>query len=208
MNKNDKLIIILGLVILGVAIVGISTFDTSQTTPHTPTTDDIVTFTGTYKDTLPNSVKVSDENPFLALIATPLSVHYTDEGGQHIVPLFIESFDDPSSAVTRAESMIGIPADLTLGCSQTKTVTDISLELAETYWEQSEAALILENNHTGYNLGVAATQLSSSPTVMPATHATLKGRARRKHEIQVGASNHLHGILPLPRLRRVAHRLL
>lgn len=161
MNRNDKIIIILGLVILGVAIVGISTFDTSQVTSTTPTTEDMVRFTGTYEDILPSSIKVSDEDPFLALMATPLAVHYEDDAKQHIVPLFIENFEEPSRAVTRAESMIGIPADLTIGCSQTKTVTDISLELAETYWKQSEAALILENNQTGYNLGVAATPIAT-----------------------------------------------
>jgi len=161
MNKNDKTIVILGIAILILASIGIYTWVPSESTAAAPTTDDIITFTGTYKDTLPTAIKVSNENPFLALIATPIAVNYDDEGMQHIIPLYIENFSEPSRAVTRVESMINKPADLTIGCSQTKSITDISLELAETYWEQSHAALLIENNQTGYNLGVAATPLAT-----------------------------------------------
>lgn len=161
MNKNDKLIILLGVIILAIAAIGIFIWDASETTTATPTVDDMVTFTGTYEDMLPTSIKVSDKNPFLSLVATPVAVHYTDEGEQHIVPLFIENFEDPSRAVIRAESMIGKPASLTLGCTQTETITDISIELAETYWKQSQAALIIENSQIGYNLGVAATPMAT-----------------------------------------------
>lgn len=161
MNKNDKLIIILGIVILVIAIIGVITYNQGQSIQQEPGTEEIVTFTGTYKEILPTSIKVTDENPFLALIATPLAVHYSDEAEQHVVPLLIENFEEPSRAVTRAENMIGKPADFTLGCSKTQSITNISLEIAETYWKESEAALLIEDSQKGYNLGVAATPLSS-----------------------------------------------
>ena len=161
MNKNDRLILIIGVVILAIAAIGIYAWDSSNIKPTTPTTDDIVTFTGTYQDILPSSIKVSDENPFLALIATPLAVHYSDEGEQYVVPLLIENLVDPSRAVTRAESMIGIPAELILGCSSTETVKDVSLEIADKYWKQSSAAILIEDSEIGYNLGVAATPIST-----------------------------------------------
>lgn len=161
MNKNDRLIILLGIVILAIAAVGIYVWDSGETASTIPTNDEILMFTGTYKEWLPSSIKVSDDDPFLALIATPLAVHYSDEGEQHIVPLLIENFEDPSRAVTRAENMIGKPSDLTIGCSPTETITDISLELAETYWKESSAAILLKNNQAGYNLGVAATPMAA-----------------------------------------------
>ena len=129
MNKNDRLIILLGIVILAIAAVGIYAWDSGETSSAIPSTDDIITFTGTYKEWLPSSIKVSDDNPFLALIATPLAVHYSDDGERYIVPLLIENFEDPSRAVIRAETMIGKPSDLSIGCSPTDTITDISLEL-------------------------------------------------------------------------------
>ena len=39
-------------------------------------------------------VIVSEENPFYAVIATPVALYY-DEEGQHVEPLLVENFDNP-----------------------------------------------------------------------------------------------------------------
>ena len=74
---------------------------------------------------MPSAVAVSDANPFFSLIATPLTVHYDEYGEQEIIPLYVKNFDDPSSAIERAEEQIGIPADYLI--SDIYTAKEISL---------------------------------------------------------------------------------
>jgi len=159
MKKNDKLIVVFGIVILIVAVIGILTW-----VPHTNNLKDVniedIDFSGEI-DYLPNAITVSDDDPFYALIATPLAVHYDEKGQQQIIPLYVKNFDDPSRAVERAEDMIGISSDLIIGGSNAETAKDVSLEIAETYWKNSNAALLFGYNQEGYNLGVSATPLAA-----------------------------------------------
>jgi len=108
---------------------------------------------------MPSAIAVSDQNPFYSLIATPLAVHYDDEGEQTVIPLYVKNFDEPSKAVERAEQQIGIYADLII--SDVFTPKEISLTIAEMFWEESSAALIIKEDQTGYELGMAATPIAS-----------------------------------------------
>lgn len=115
--------------------------------------------TSTFAPSLPSAITVSDSNPFFPLIATPLAVRYDPMGVQEVIPLYIKNFTNPSKAVIRAEQQIGISSDYLI--SDLFTSKEISLLLAETFWEESSAALIIEENQNGYELGVVATPLAS-----------------------------------------------
>ena len=116
-------------------------------------------FFGVYRNNLPSAIEVSDADPFYTLIATPLAVHYDDEGHQTVIPLYLKNADHPSNTVDRARNDIGIPVDLIINNSL--SAKKVSLLLAEQYWEMSYMALVLKNDTTGYNLGVVATPLAS-----------------------------------------------
>ena len=160
MRKNDKLIVIMGVVILIISSIGIFLWVPDTTGAQGAEIEDVYGVCGTLCD-VPNSITVSDDCPFYALVATPLAVHYDAEDKQEIIPLYIKNFKDPSRAVLRAEQMIGIPVDLTIGCEFKESSKNISLEIANTFWESSRAALVIEDSQTGYNLGVSAAPIAS-----------------------------------------------
>ena len=108
---------------------------------------------------LPDAIAISDNNPFFALIATPIAVNYNEEGDQSIIPLYIKDFENPSSAIIRAEQDIGIYANYVI--DDIYTPKEISLSAAEQFWTQSSAALIIKDDDTGYQLGVVAAPISS-----------------------------------------------
>jgi len=108
---------------------------------------------------LPSAIAVSDTNPFYALIATPLAVHYDEYGVKEVIPLYVKNFDDPSKAVERAEEQIGIEVDFVI--TDIYTPKEISLTIAEMFWTQSNTALVIKNDESGYELGMVATPLSS-----------------------------------------------
>jgi hypothetical protein len=107
----------------------------------------------------PNAIAVSDSNPFYALIATPLAVHYNEEGEQNVIPLYLKNLDNPSKAVQRAEQQIGIYADYII--SDIYSPKECSLSIAETFWEETSAALLIKEDQIGYELGIVATPLAS-----------------------------------------------
>jgi len=159
MNKIDKLAAILGAVILVVASIGIYFWDISQKT--TTKKIDIEYFydvAGEFSNK-PKGIIVSDFSPFYALIATPLAVHYDKSMIQEVVPFYIKNFSSPSRAVTRAIDMSGIQPDLIVGDS--KPTLEVSLEIVEDFWKSSDAVLLIQNNQSGYNLGVLATPIAS-----------------------------------------------
>jgi hypothetical protein len=158
MNKNDKLIAVIGVVILVIASIGIYTWKPGETMQHLSSIDDFFVVSSSISD-VPDAVAVSDANPFYALIATPLAVHYNAEGKQEIIPMYVQNYSNPSRAISRAEEQIDIAANEFIDDS--KSVKEWSIELAKKYWSSSEAALIIENNESGYNLGVMATPLAS-----------------------------------------------
>lgn len=158
MNKNDKFIAVIGVVILVIASIGIYTWKPGETMQHLSSIDDFFVVSSSISD-VPDAVAVSDADPFYALIATPLAVHYNAEGKQEIIPMYVQNYSNPSRAVSRAEEQIDIAANEFIDDS--RSVKEWSIELAKKYWSSSEAALIIENNESGYNLGVMATPLAS-----------------------------------------------
>ena len=108
---------------------------------------------------LPSGIAVSDADPFYALIATPLAVHYNITGHQEVIPMYLKNFDNPSKAVESAQSQIGITVDYEINGSL--SLKETSLTVAQTFWQSSSDALILKNDEVGYNLGVVATPLAS-----------------------------------------------
>lgn len=156
--KNDKLIVILGAVILVIASIGIYYWVPEETRVSTIEIEDIVGVSGVFSN-IPDAVTVSDCNPFYALIATPLAVHCNNDNYQEVIPLYVQNFNEPSSAIDRAEEQIGIYSNEVI--RGLKSAKEISLELAEKYWESSEGVLLIEDIQSGYNLGVLATPLAS-----------------------------------------------
>ena len=158
MKKNDKLIVLFGVVILVMASVGVYYWAPQETKKVEANLEDILSVSGVLSNE-PDAITVSDCNPFYALIATPLAIHYDLDGTQHVKPFYVKNLEEPSSSVERVESQIGIPVGETL--SDSKSVKNCSLYIAQKYWESSEAVLIIEDNEFGYDLGVAAVPLAS-----------------------------------------------
>jgi len=158
MKKNDKLIVIFGVVILVLASVGIYYWAPTETKEAVAQIEDFFDTTGVMKD-VPTEIIVSDENPFYPLITTPVAVHYNSECEQEVIPLLIQNMSEPSTAVTKVEDQIGILGETVIGGSL--SAKDLSLDIAKKYWYGSEAALIIEDNQFGYELGVIATPIAS-----------------------------------------------
>lgn len=159
MNKNDKIIALVGVIIIVIASIGVYTWRPSETTEHISALDDYLSITSSFTE-VPSAIAVSDSNPFLPLIATPLAVHYDQKGNQEILPLYVKNFTDPSRAVTRVMyDQIGIPVNLLL--DDTRTAENWSVYLATTYWRSSDAAILIQEDELGYTLGVMATPIAS-----------------------------------------------
>jgi len=162
MKKNDKLIVIFGVVILVLASVGIYYWAPTETKKAEANLEDVFSISGVLSSNTPDAISVSNSSPFYALIATPLAVHYDVEGMQHIVPLYVKNTDNPSSAVIRVESQIGIQSnEIQIPEMSDISVKDSSLNIAKKYWKHSDGVLLIENNETGYDLGVVAIPLAS-----------------------------------------------
>jgi hypothetical protein len=161
MKKNDKLVVIVGVVILIISSVGIFTFGDEQQVAQAATLDEVITISGTLKD-IPDSITVSDTSPFYPLIATPIAVHYDGSGEQSLMPLYVMNMTEPSYAVERLRNS-QLPAysldEFIIEGNQ--NAKNISLECAELFWEQTNAALIISMNQSGYELGVLATPIAS-----------------------------------------------
>lgn len=158
MNKNDKLIAVAGVIILVIASIGIYLWEPETTMESISSIDEFFKVSSNLED-LPDALAVSDADPFYALVATPLAVHYNKEGKQEIMPLYIQNFSNPSRAVTRAMDQTGRHPNEFIDDS--KSAKEWSLDIAKTYWKKSDAVLIIEYNESGYNLGVIATPLAS-----------------------------------------------
>ena len=107
----------------------------------------------------PTAIAVSDSNPFYALIATPLAVSYNDLGKPTIIPLYVKNFDNPSKSVERLEKQIGRYADYVIGKDTSPKKT--YLNVAISFWQSCDDALIIKNDFEGYKLGIVATPLAS-----------------------------------------------
>jgi hypothetical protein len=161
MNKNDRLIVVIGVVILLIASIGIYLWVPEQTGATQANENDFYSLIGTLSE-MPDTVTVSDQSPFYPLIVTPLAVNYDAGGSQHIAPLYVKNLSSPSRAVERAMfEQLTMMGSLNLLIGDGQSPKDISLILAEEYWDKSDAALLIEYNQTGYTLGVMATPLAS-----------------------------------------------
>jgi len=107
----------------------------------------------------PTAITVSDSNPFYTLIATPLAVRYNEKMDAHLIPLYVKNISNPSRAIERAEDQIGIYSDFII--SDIFTPKEISLEIAEKFWDSSDKVLLIHDSLDGYNLGVAAAPIAS-----------------------------------------------
>ncbi|MCK4903027.1 MAG: hypothetical protein KAS76_06665, partial [Thermoplasmatales archaeon] len=158
MKKNDKIVVVAGVAILILASIGIYYWD-YEAEVETVGIDQFISLTGVLKDT-PAAITVSDSCPFYPLIATPVAINYDADGLQKVIPLYVKDFENPSSAVIKAEvTQIGILADEIV--DESESAKDVSLRFAKDYWESSTGALIIEYTQEGYNLGVLATPLAS-----------------------------------------------
>ena len=159
MKKNDKIIVIFGVAILILASIGIYYWVPEEIGVKAIGAKEFLGVTGNIKD-IPESITVSENNPFYPLIATPLAINYDENGDQTIIPLYVMNTENPSEAVIKIQNEIGGGKSNEL-IRDDESAKSASLRIAKTYWENSEAALIIENNQSGYNLGVIATPLAS-----------------------------------------------
>jgi len=158
MNRNDKIIVLFGVIILVLASFGVYYWMPKEAGPTTLNVKELSQFCGVFSSKA-DTIIVSDSNPFYPLITTPLAIHYDVNGNQSVAPLYVENFDEPSEAVIRAMDMIGVPLNgliVTSGSSK-----EVSLDVAREYWESSKVVILIEDNQDGYELGVLATPLAS-----------------------------------------------
>ena len=159
MNKNDKLIVVGAVVVLIIAGLGVYFWTPFQATENLGSLKDYTSITSSFSS-VPTAIAVSDADPFYALLATPLAVHYDQQGNQEVIPLYIENMLDPSSAVTRAmDEQIRIPVNLVI--DDTQSAEAWSVAIATKYWKHSDAALLIKPDYQGYIFGVMATPLAS-----------------------------------------------
>ena len=157
MKRNDKLVAILGVAILVLAAIGIYYVE-EETVSETADVEDFFAVMGSIKE-MPEAMVVSDSCPFYPLIVTPIAVNYDSIGYQNVVPLYVMDFDDTSSAVERAEEMIGIK--VTEEITDEDDAKNISLEFAEKYWTSSDAAILVEYSEEGYSQAIVAVPIAS-----------------------------------------------
>lgn len=158
MKKYDKIIVLLGVVILVIASVGIYFWTYEEEKTSVVSAKDLSEVCGVFSEEA-SSITVSDSNPFYPLITTPVAVHYNSNGEQYVAPLYVMNFDKPSDAVTRVMDEIGVPSnELIVESGSSK---DVSLKIAQKYWESSKAVVLIEDNQEGYTLGVSAATLAS-----------------------------------------------
>jgi hypothetical protein len=158
MKKSDKIVVLIGVAILIIASIGIYFWSPEETKTIVPSITELSQVCGVFSSRV-DSVTVSNNNPFYPLIATPLTVNYDSKGEQYIAPLYVINFDEPSSAVVKAKDAIGLPSNELI--IQSGSSKDISLEVAQKYWESSKAVILVKDDQAGYNLGVLATPLAS-----------------------------------------------
>lgn len=161
MKKNDKLIVIVGVVILVLASIGVYYYDYGEEKAGMATIEDFFHVSGVTMNT-PESVEVSDRNPFNTLIATPLTVNCKN-GEMETNPLYVVNYTNPSEAVLKLENYY-LRDNCDLTCFRDfdyESVKDFSLNIAEKYWKEAEAALIVEDSEEGYSLAVNAVPMAS-----------------------------------------------
>ena len=105
-------------------------------------------------------VIASKENPFYALIATPVALYYDEYNNQHVKPLLVENFSNPSDAIIRFKEMYGL-RDGDAIIIENKDVVEASIEIAEQIWNRASEAIIVKNDLNGYSIAVNLLPLAS-----------------------------------------------
>ncbi|MCD6448692.1 MAG: hypothetical protein J7L58_06620 [Thermoplasmata archaeon] len=105
-------------------------------------------------------VIASKENPFYALIATPVALYYDEYNNQHVKPLLVENFSNPSDAIIRFKEMYGL-RDSEAIIIENKDVVEASIEIAEQIWNRASEAIIVKNDLNGYSIAVNLLPLAS-----------------------------------------------
>jgi len=160
MKKNDKLVVILGVIILIIASIGIYNWAPGETEASYAEIEDFFGISGDFSS-VPDAITVSDSCPFYPLITTSLAIHYGADGEQEVMPLYIKNSEDPSTAVTKVKYQLGMLGNNEYIIDGSKTAKEVSLDVVKEFWESSEAALLIEDSESGYNLGVIATPIAS-----------------------------------------------
>jgi hypothetical protein len=87
-------------------------------------------------------------------------VNYDETGAQMVIPLYVMNFNNPSTAVTRLQDQLARSKNGET-IKDDESAKNASLRIAANYWDSSEAALIIEYDEQGYDLGVIATPIAS-----------------------------------------------
>jgi hypothetical protein len=104
----------------------------------------------------PAAVIASSENPFYALIGTPVAVYYDyDLKAQ---PLLVEHRNNPSTAIERFKQSYGLSDPIII---EDTPIVAASIELATRVWNTTAEAIIIKNDTEGYALGTAISPLAS-----------------------------------------------
>jgi len=157
--KNDKLIVAAGVAILILAAIGVYFWVPQKAEAQSVNSNDFIDITGDLKG-MPGSITVSSSDPFYPLIATPLSVNYDETGAQMVIPLYVMNFSNPSTAIMRLQDQLARSKNGEM-IKDDESPKNASLRIARNYWNSSEAALIIEYDEQGYDLGVMATPIAS-----------------------------------------------
>jgi hypothetical protein len=157
-KKNDKLIVILGVVILILASLGIYYWSPVIGETKELETEKLIKMTGeiAYQ---PDALTLSDNNPFYALIATPLAINYDCNGTKNVIPMYVKGMQEVSDAIKKVEMQIDVETESWMDDSTTEK--EFSLDFVKQYWESSKAVLLIKNDTMGYELGVAAVPIAS-----------------------------------------------
>lgn len=158
MKKNDKIIVIVGVIILILAAIGIYYWVPVEESTSKADINEFFRISGKMSNS-PVAIYVPDSCPFYPLIATPLAVNYDEEGNQKLAPLLVGNFTDLSKAVRQTKSMLDVTPDFNIELPNSPK--EISLDTAKEHWKSSEGALIIENSQEGYCLGTIATPIAS-----------------------------------------------
>ena len=163
MKKNDKIVVILGVVILVLASIGVFYYEIDSTKTGKTNIENFYKVTGSFKEDITGkSITISDSDPFYAMVVTPLAIHYDKDCNQVIIPMYIENETNPSDAIVDIKNEYLYPFDdLRINDLDFDSAQELSIKIADAYWEESEAALIIENSYHGYCMGLNAVPYAS-----------------------------------------------
>jgi len=124
-----------------------------------------------------NLVLASDSSPYLALVSTPVALYYSNSNStidKVVRPLLIQDPEEPSTAIESFLDAYTGPVDAALVGEVTTSGYDltveemfsgslrqISVDIAEHYWESSPSAMIIRPDLEGYNIAVSALPIAS-----------------------------------------------